>query len=523
MALRSIDAEHIAEELIKLFARVGVPKEILTDQGSNFMSQLLAELYRLLGVKAIRTSPYHPQTDGLVERFNQTLKGMLRKTAQDGGKDWDKQIPYLLFAYREVPQSSTGFSPFELLYGRDVRGPLDILRETWEASSKSDETVVSHVLETQRRLNEMADIVGQNLAMRQEAQKHWYDKRARMREFKRGDPVLVLLPTSTDKLTAQWQGPYQVLDRKGKVTYLVDMHDKKKRRRVFHVNMLKAFQVRTEAACVVEEVQQEGVDEIPVWNDQVTGEAAFGEQLCTNQVMQLKGLMDEVREVFSNQPGRTNVMQHHIRTADARPVRMPQYRLPHAYRETVLRELEMEQYGIIEPSTSEWSSPIVLVKKKDGTMRMCVDYRRLNAVTQVEAYPMPRIDDIIDRLGKARYITTLDLTKGYWQMPVAMRDRPKTAFVMPRGLFQFRVMPFGLNGAPASFQRLTDSLVKGYEDFAAAYLDDLVIFSSSWRGHVEHLRTILRRIKDANLTVKLAKCQFGMKQCVYLGHWDSAT
>ena len=101
IALRSIDAEHIAEELMKLFSRVGVPKEILTDQGSNFTSQLLAELYRLLGVKRIRTSPYHPQTDGLVERFNQTLKGMLRKTVQEEGKDWDKMIPYLLFAYRD--------------------------------------------------------------------------------------------------------------------------------------------------------------------------------------------------------------------------------------------------------------------------------------------------------------------------------------------------------------------------------------------------------------------------------------
>ena len=128
--LRSIDAEHIAEELIKVFARVGVPREILTDQGSNFTSRLLAELYRLLHVHPIRTSPYHPQTDGLVERFNKTLKEMLRKTVTDGGKDWDRMIPYLLFAYREVPQSSTGFSPFELLYGRDVRGPLDVLKET---------------------------------------------------------------------------------------------------------------------------------------------------------------------------------------------------------------------------------------------------------------------------------------------------------------------------------------------------------------------------------------------------------
>ena len=110
-----------------MFSRVGVPKEILTNQGTNFASKLLAELYRLLQVKAVRTSPYYPQTDGLVERFNCILKSMLRKTVTDEGKDWDRLLPYVLFAYREVPQSSTGFSPFELLYGRAVQGPLDIL------------------------------------------------------------------------------------------------------------------------------------------------------------------------------------------------------------------------------------------------------------------------------------------------------------------------------------------------------------------------------------------------------------
>ena len=124
--LRSIDAAHVADQLIKVFSRVGVPQEILMDQGSNFTSQLLAELYRLLHIHPIRTSPYHPQTDGLVEQFNQTLKSMLRKAATDEGKDWDKLVPYLLFAYRKVPQASTGFSLFELLYGRNVRGPLDV-------------------------------------------------------------------------------------------------------------------------------------------------------------------------------------------------------------------------------------------------------------------------------------------------------------------------------------------------------------------------------------------------------------
>ena len=107
VALRSIDAEHIAEALVQIFSRVGVPEEILTDQGTHFMSQLLAEVYKLLRMKSIRTSPYHPQTDGLVERFNKTLKAMLRKTAISEGKDWDKLIPYVLFAYREVPHAST--------------------------------------------------------------------------------------------------------------------------------------------------------------------------------------------------------------------------------------------------------------------------------------------------------------------------------------------------------------------------------------------------------------------------------
>ena len=127
---------------------------------------------------------------------------MLRKATTNEGKDWDKLVPYLLFAYREVPQASTGFSPFELLYGRDVHGPLDILKESWEASKKSNESVVSYVLSTQQKLRKMTEIVQENLSKAQEKQKTWYDKNARVREFETGDPVLVLLPTSSSKLLA---------------------------------------------------------------------------------------------------------------------------------------------------------------------------------------------------------------------------------------------------------------------------------------------------------------------------------
>ena len=142
---------------------------------------------------------------------------MLRKTIDEEGKDWDKLVHYLLFAYREVPQASTGFSPFELIYVRDVRGPLDVLKESWEAGGQC-KTVVEHALLMREKLSQMTELVKQNLLEAQRKQKPWYESQARSREFRDGDLVLMLLPSSSNKLLVQWQGPYQVLRRCGKVT-----------------------------------------------------------------------------------------------------------------------------------------------------------------------------------------------------------------------------------------------------------------------------------------------------------------
>ena len=457
--LRSIEAEKIAEELIRLFARVGIPNEILTDQGSNFTSQLLSELYRLLHVHPIRTSPYHPQTDGLVERFNQTLKLMLRKTAGEEGKDWDKLLPYLLFAYREVPQDSTGFSPYELLYGRSVRGPLDVLRESWVASSRSSESVVSMVLSVQDKMSQMTELVQRNLAKAQQRQKAFYDRNARQREFQAGEQVIVLLPTSSNKLLAQWQGPYTVVRRIGKVNYRIDMHDKRKRHRVFHINMLRKWHVPVSTNYWAEEtvVDVDG-EEVLTWREQGSigeDQPAIGEQLSEVQRQQLEGLLRGYSDIMLNPPGRTNLAEHDVETGSARPIKQPPYRLPYAYRQEVQEELEeMLENGIIEESGSEWASPMVLVHKKDGSLRLCVDYRKLNGESRLDQYPMPRIDELTDRLGKARFISTLDLTKGYWQVPLTERARMKTAFVTPFGLYQFRVMPFGLQGGTGYFSKV---------------------------------------------------------------------
>ena len=171
---------------------------------------------------------------------------------------------------------------------------------------------------------------------------------------------------------------------------------------------------------------------------------------------------------------------------------------------------------------------MVLVKKKDNTTRFCVDYCRLNEKTQVDAYPMLRIEDLVDQLGRAKVLTNLDLARGYWQVKVKELAREKTALTMPYGLYQFKVMPFGLNGAPVTFQRLMDKVMRGIEMYVGVYMDDVVVYSDRWEDHVRHLREVLERLRAAGLTAKPSKCQLGMSHCYYLGYmigggWSSQT
>ena len=219
---------------------------MLTDQGSNFQAQLLRELYRLLHIDALCTSPYHPPSDGLVEPFNQTLKGIVRKAACQERKNWDRLIPFLLFAYREVPQESTGFSSFELLYSRDVQGPLNILKETWSSDKRSNLNVISYVLMMRDHLESMATEANKKEELAKLKQKMWYDKGARERSLDPGDKILVLLPTSSSKLKSQWQGPYTVEERVGKVNHRFSTPGHRKKTAVYHINMLQKWHTPVE-------------------------------------------------------------------------------------------------------------------------------------------------------------------------------------------------------------------------------------------------------------------------------------
>ena len=520
--LRHIKARQVANALLQLVTRVGIPQEVLTDQGTNFTSKLLKQVYQYLGIKAIKTTPYHPQTDGLVERFNQTLKNMLRKFVADSGADWDEWLPYLLFAYREVPQASTGFSPFELLYGRQVRGPLDILKEAWEGQQpQQGMNILSYVLKMRNKMESLAEQVQENMRTAQAVQKRWYDQTARERTFKPGQQVLLLLPTAESSLLAKWQGPFTVERKVGTVTYEILMPGRRKGKQIFHVNMLKEWRPRE--AAVAHHLLARRVDEEEEQDEQFFP-VEQGHEVRSDLSHLSPGCQQELEAcipegLFTETPGRTPLVEHHIRLKAPGPVRLPGYRIPAQLLPKIRQEVEtMLEMGIIEPSHSEWSCPIVLVPKKDGTMRFCMDFRKLNSISAFDPYPMPRVDELIDRLGCAKYLTTLDLSKGYWQVPLAADTKELTAFRTPFGFYQYTMMPFGLQGAPATFQRLMDKVLEGAREYASAYLDDVVVFSHTWEDHLTHVQEVLRRIQAAGLTVNPKKCALAQAEVKYLGY-----
>ena len=238
--LKNIETETVAEALLDMYSRLGIPEEVPSDLGTQFVSKCMEEVSRLQSIKRLTTTPYHPICNGLVERFNGTLKKMLRRLCNEQPRQWLRFVNPLLFAYREATQEATGFSPFEL-YGRTVRGPVQILKELWTGETGGTEVKTSYqyVFELRERLNNTMKIAQEELLKSRRKNKALYDRRAKRREFQEGDKVLLLLPTATNKLLMQWKGPYEIMSRCGKGNdYRIEANKKVK---TFHANMLKKY------------------------------------------------------------------------------------------------------------------------------------------------------------------------------------------------------------------------------------------------------------------------------------------
>ncbi|XP_050665158.1 uncharacterized protein LOC126965563 [Leptidea sinapis] len=268
-----------------------------------------------------------------------------------------------------------------------------------------------------------------------------------------------------------------------------------------------------------------GLSSVPLANINTDTSTVFihsYENLDESQRARASNIIDQFKEISFEYKGlgRTNLITHRIDTGSSPPVRQRYYRLSPEKQKILVEQVdEMLKLDVVEPCESAWQSPVLLVTKKNGQPRFCLDSRKLNSITKRDAYNLPYISEILDNLRDARYLSSIDLSKAFWQLPIAPQDRDKTAFYVPgRGTFRFKTTPFGLTNAPSTQQRLVDLLFGNMENKVFAYLDDIVLVTSSFDDHVTLLLQVLDKLRMANLTVNLEKCEFYRSQLKYLGY-----
>ena len=546
VALTNIDTITVSEALVDIYARLGVPSEILTDMGTQFTSDLMREVSRLLSIKQLTTTVYHPICNGMTEKFNGTLKLMLKRMCAERPKDWDRYLSALLFCYREAPHESIGFSPFEILYGRLVRGPMAVLRELWTKEEVSPEvkSTYQYVLDLKDRLHETCELAQKMAEKSALKYKKYYDQKKRGRDLKVGDQVLILLPTDNNKLLMQWKGPFKVVEKFNNCDYRIDINGNIK---CYHINLLKKYVTRNEAEETMGILAYVSELEVAVNDGECTDRLAYikgedveadhriiplpgpipketiddvmcGKELQSEQLVELKSLLDRYSQTFTDIPKRTNVIECEIKLTTDDPVRSSPHKVPYSVREVIRKEVSnMLDMSVIERANSKYCSPVVLIAKKDNTVRFCIDYRKLNRVTVFDPEPLPNPEDLFVQLSKSKYLSKIDMMKGYWQIPMAEASKDKTAFVTPEGQFRFVVMPFGLVNSGQIFTRLVRKLFHGVSN-VMYYVDDILIYTENWEDHMNTLSRVLMILENANLSIRPSKCFLGYRNLEFLGH-----
>jgi hypothetical protein len=537
--LKKIDTISVYEALESFMLRMGFCETISTDGGSQFTSDLMEEILKKFKIMHIRCSPYNAKACGQIERFNQTFKKCLLRLCHERVQDWHLFIPPCLMAIRETTNSSTGFSSNELVFGRTLKGPMQILKQlmTKEEITPQVKTTYQYVLDLRDKIQSTCDLVKEELRKSQLKNKIYFDRRAKHRSLKIGDLVLLLLPLKENKMEMHWQGPFPVTKKVGLYDYQIKMASEKLK--VFHINMLKLYNKRHEdtqqdvlpvaaIASVVEE--EENSDDLMVDDSELLvhyntrqkesySDVEIDTGLSRAQTEEIKKLLYEFRDIFTDVPKITNLGEHEIILNSDEVIHCKPYPVPIHLRDKLDKELDsMLEAGIIVPSTGPFASPLVLVAKPDKSIRVCVNFKNLNNLSQFDPEPMVLVDDIFDKLGGNHFLSKFDMSKGYYALKLTDASKKYTTFTTAnRGLYMFNVMPFGLSSAPASFTRVMRKLLGGTENLDF-YLDDVLAHTDGWKAHVETLRVFFTRVRAANLALKPSKCKIGCTTIDFLGH-----
>ncbi|GFV35471.1 retrovirus-related Pol polyprotein from transposon 297 [Trichonephila clavipes] len=253
--------------------------------------------------------------------------------------------------------------------------------------------------------------------------------------------------------------------------------------------------------------------------DEITKHSQLRNRLNVQQIEKLKEILCRYSKIFSNEPRKTHLVEHDIELINDVPIRTKPYRMSARQTDLLQEEIrKMLKYQVIEIGESDYASPMILVETPGRDPRPSIDYRKLNEVIRTQFYPLPNIEHRIETVAAAKYITLLDLTKGYWQIPLTPKSQRLAAFTTSFGTYRPLRMPFGLKNVPYYFSRFMAELLQGCEKFALSYLDDVAIFSENWDDHISHIDKVLERIRDARLTIKPAKCKFTQDSVKYLGY-----
>ncbi|GFT21156.1 hypothetical protein TNCV_2582341 [Trichonephila clavipes] len=429
---------------------MGFPRELQTDQGTSFMSALTTEFLERFGVKVViyRSSVYHPQSNP-VERMHRTLKRILRVLCLEAIPDWEKILPQALFALRTVIHDSTGFSPAELVHGKNLRTPVMLWYEKLTEEEHVESSVVDYVFELINRMKRCQELAILHMEDAKQKQKLWYDRRTVKRQFQLGELVLVIAPSRPNKLSVQW-------------------HD-----------------------------EEEDIPSLELENDRsgwskIISDVQLNSKLSQIQRGQLKELLYGYSKLFSNIPGCTDLAEHDIELESERAIVAKPYRMSPRQIEILKSEVnKMLELKIIEPGESDFTSPLILVEAQGKESRPCIDYRRLNKVTRTQFFPLPNIEELLEKY--ASFVTTF-------------------------GTFKPLRLPFGLKNAPYYLCRLMANLLRNCEDFAVPYLNDIAIFSLAWDDHLKHLKDVFDHLRSAKLHIKPSKRQFAQAYVKYLGH-----
>ena len=363
-------------------------------------------------------------------------------------------------------------------------------------------------------MNAIRDEVVANMKESSKMRKKKLDERSKLRRFKVGDKVLLRTPGVDGKLVDACKGPYEVSQVLGEVTYQLNLGGK--RRRVAHVNTMKAYEERAVVKKVTMALEEEGLDELMVTNEKVK---IIGEKLEKAKLEDVEEWCGDFKDVLTEEPGLTHLVKFGIDTGQSPPIAQRPYSTPVALKPGVDDEIDwLLQKGYVRESDSLWASPIITVKKPNGNVRLCVDFKQVNSIIQSLLFYMPCIEEVIEPVGKAGVVSKMDLSKGYYQVAMEPEDVCKTAFTCHWGKFEFLRIPFGVKNAPAIFQILMDKVLKGLEKFSRAYMDDIIIYSATCADHKEHVKRVLQTLRDAELTANPAKCQWGGESIQFLGH-----